>query len=215
MQTAEAICVSGRRGVECVTDGGGYGSRVASHRPAPARPVIWMPALARAGLPFVTARRCAQALGEWRREAARIRVEGIQLKREADGRPVFNFNQRIWLFPDVGMEWMSRPLQQAQNLAANILTPFLPLRGRYAYLCPDCLMGKEALEHGLAWQFARQILVPLSPEGVRIGPQFLDEWVLIHLKILDESQRGRTRGAKARTLRLPRGPWLAPVEDLD
>lgn len=177
--------------------------------------MIWMPALTPAGLSFVTGRRCAQALGEWRRETARIRAEGIQLGRAADGRPVFNFNQRIWLFPDVGMEWMTRPSQQAQNLAANILTPFLPVRGRYAYLCPDCLKGKEAPEHGLAWQFARQVLVPLSPEGVRIGPPFLHEWVLIHLKILDESQRGGTRGAKARASRLPRRPWLAPVEGLD
>ena len=78
MQTAEAICVSGRRAVECVPDGGGYGSGVPGHRGVLARPVIWIPALARMGVPFVTARRAAEALSEWRREAARVRVHHVR-----------------------------------------------------------------------------------------------------------------------------------------
>ena len=205
--------MSGRRGLEGV-GAEGCGSGALSHDVLPGRRIIWMPALARTGLPFVAARRTAEALSEWRREAARIRAEGINLRREADGSPVFNFKQRIWLFPDVDMAWTSRPTQQSQNLAANILTPFLPLRGRYASLCPECLMGKEAPQHGLAWQFARQVLAPLGQEGARMGPEFVDEWVLIHLKILDDFERCRPRST-GRTRQLPRRAWVAPVEGLD
>ena len=211
MQRTEAMCVSVARCAEFIADGSCHASDVTA--PSTSGPLIWMPAAGQFALPFFSARRSAEALSEWHRESARVREEGIQLCRAEDGSPVFNFAQRIWLYPGVGMEWSTRPTQAAQNLAANILAPFLPVKGRFAYLCPECLKGRKTAQHGLAWQFARQVLVPLNRKGVMMDPAFLEEWVLIHLTLLHEfrQQVGTDQGPVAP---LPRRSWVAPLDDL-
>jgi hypothetical protein len=110
------------------------------------------------------------------------------------------------------MDWTSRQSLRAQTLAANILVAFLPTSGRYAYLCPRSLISRNAPTEGLAWQFARQILVPLPREGGVIDADFLDEWLKIHLRILHDY---RCNSDSQSTRNLPRRAWLTPMEVLE
>jgi hypothetical protein len=144
-----------------------------------------------------------------------LRCDGVLLSRARGGRARFNFTQVVTLCDGVAMDWSSRHTLQVETLAANILIRFLPERGRYAQLCPECLIGKRARSHGLIWQFCRQVLVTLPPQGSQLPPDFIEAWLLAHLRILEKSGIGRSTGNRARRRLLPRGVWMPPGEIID
>jgi hypothetical protein len=160
------------------------------------------------------------ALARFVSEAQRLRRSGVRLYRRGDGSPAYNFSQVVWLYPAVGMDWTSRLSRQAETLAANILIRFLPRGGRYRVLARICLKNPRVRSAGLAWQFARQVLVSLPREGSDLEADFVREWLQVHLEILHghHMEPGKTNGAGLRRLSrraLPRGAWMSPGQVLD
>jgi hypothetical protein len=141
--------------------------------------------------------------------------KGVRLKRRRNGVPQFNFSQVLWLYPGVGMDWTARLSRQAETLAANILIRFLPRRGRYRALSRTCLCNQSVRSEGLAWQFARQVLVSLPQEGSELEPDFVREWLQVHLEIVRRRRVGGRKSAGGVGRDLPRGPWMSPGQVLD
>jgi hypothetical protein len=140
----------------------------------------------------------------------------VRLYRRSNGVLHYDFPQVVLLYPGVQMNWTPRLSREVETLAANILVWFLPKRGPYAYLCPNCLMGQEHRSEGLAWQFAKQILVTMPFEGSELEGPFLNAWVDAHLAILHGHRcRDLGRSCKGRLRGLPRGAWMKPAEVVD
>lgn len=148
-------------------------------------------------------------------DAEVLHADGVLISRRRGGRGRFNFTQVVTLCHGVGMDWGARHTLEVETLAANILIRFLPERGRYAHLCPECILERSARSRGLIWQFCRQVLMTLPPEGSQLPADVIEAWLLAHLEMLERSGVGRSRGAGARRRLLPGGVWMPAGEIVD
>jgi hypothetical protein len=94
---------------------------------------------------------------------------GVIARRAPDGSPRFNFPQRLWLDPNVSMDWAEAPNLKVDTLALNILARFE--RGLRARISTDRPLNDSAE------QFAELFLCTMPPDGGCIPHGVIREWL--------------------------------------
>jgi hypothetical protein len=95
---------------------------------------------------------------------------GVIARRAPDGSPRFNFPQRLWLDPNVSMDWAEAPNPKVETLALNILARFE--QGLRARISTDRRSLSDSAE-----QFAEVFLCTMPPDGGCIPHGVIREWL--------------------------------------
>ena len=122
-------------------------------------------------------------------------IHGVIARRDPRGRPTFNFQQTVWLYEGIGMDWGPRLTRSVEVLAVNILSWAIPSRDYHAAYGWTSYAAVHA-----ARRFAEDVLTQMPVDGGCISHEFCADWVrenaptpLPPLRIVSHAKLSRRR----------------------